>query len=224
MRSLRGTLHLFEVYSSETGSWRRGGELLKAYTHFDFEEGVYWNGAIHWVNIVCRPRELVNKPREPVYFSLDCDQTPKVFPKPPLKDKSFEIDDYYFGESCDHLHFVDAYRTVSEFIVYEMKKDYSEWLVKYKVNIPEMKTDRSECLMRYRNIVPEACRRYNVVVRGKNDKDIFLVIANVQRIVRYNFEEKTYETLRDFEPTFKDRLVYWGEKCPFQYIESLSSV
>ncbi|KAL3650413.1 hypothetical protein CASFOL_006816 [Castilleja foliolosa] len=140
LRSLGGLLHLFEVYSSETGSC---GELFQAFTHFDFEDGVYWNGAIHWVNIVTGPWEFV-------YLNLDCDQTLKVFPQPPLQEKRYYKNDYHFGESCGHLHFVDVYRTVCEFIVYEMKMDYSEWFVKYKVKGTCFPHHREYDIVRYK--------------------------------------------------------------------------
>ncbi|KAL3650414.1 hypothetical protein CASFOL_006817 [Castilleja foliolosa] len=208
-------LHLFEVYSSETGSWRKGGEIFNWYAEFNFENGVYWNGAIHWY-------------RRSVYLNLDCDQTPKVFPKPPLQYKCYDKFDYYFGESCDHLHFVDAKSPLAEFIVYEMKRDYSEWFVKYKINIPEIERDYSEWFAKFEGtfIVPgleNMTRRYTLV-RGKSDEDSFLVIAIGKRIVRYNIEQKTCETLCDFESTVGDRPVYWGVKRPFQYIESICSV
>ncbi|KAL3650410.1 hypothetical protein CASFOL_006813 [Castilleja foliolosa] len=201
LRSLGGLLHLFEVYSSETGSC---GELFQAFTHFDFEDGVYWNGAIHWVNIVTGPWEFV-------YLNLDCDQTLlKVFPQPPLQEKRYYKNDYYFGESCGHLHFVDVYRTVCEFIVYEMKMDYSEWFVKYKV--------KGTCFPIIGNMS---------VVRGKNDEDSSLVITIGNSIVRYKFEQKTGETLYDvvdFEPIAVDHSVIWDSVRPFQYIESICSV
>ncbi|KAL3637558.1 hypothetical protein CASFOL_018726 [Castilleja foliolosa] len=208
LRSLRGLLHSFEVYSSETGSWRRGGELLKAYAHFDFQDGVYWNRAIHWVNIiVARPRENNDidpghEPREPVYFSLDCNQTPKVFPKPPLRYKCYDKNDYYFGESCNHLHFVDADRETGEFNVYEMKRDYSEWFVKYKVNVPRAKFRDGE--------------DWFMVVRGKNDEEWFLFfgIEKSHRIAWYNLDRNTCKTRR----------AYWAFKRPFQYTESHCSV
>ncbi|KAL3650418.1 hypothetical protein CASFOL_006821 [Castilleja foliolosa] len=210
LRCLRGWLISFEVYSSETGSWRKGGQIFKEITHFDFEDGVYWNGAIHWY-----PRC--------VYLNLDCDETEtREFPRP--QRKGYDKNDYYFGESGDHLHFVDAYKTVSEFIVYEMRRDYSEWFVKYKVNIPEMKTDHYEWIIQYKDIVSDSSRRCAVVVRGKDDKDWFLVIAIGKRIIWYNFGMKTCETLYDFGSTVEGGSVYWGRKCPFQYIESLNSV
>ncbi|KAL3620818.1 hypothetical protein CASFOL_035730 [Castilleja foliolosa] len=178
-------LHLFEVYSSETGSWRKGGEIFKWYADFDFENGVYWNGAIHWY-------------AQSVYLNLDCDQPKsKVFPKPPLQKKWYNKNDYYFGESCDHLHFIDAKSALAELIVYEMKRDYSD----------------------------ENMTRLYTVVRGKNDEDSFLIIVIGKRIVRYNFEQKTCETLCDFESTVGDCPVsYSGAKPLFQYIESICSV
>ncbi|KAL3641772.1 hypothetical protein CASFOL_012587 [Castilleja foliolosa] len=223
-------LHLFEVYSSETGSWRKGSESFEANVDFDFQDGVYWNGAIHWVNVV-------TKPRESVYFSLDCGQTLKVFPNPPLKDISYDKSDYYFGESDDHLHFVDGHRGSDEFIVYEMKRDYSEWFVKYKVNVHEMKGGFSEWFVKenvdvskvdmdyYESFFKdEVFVRIYTVVRGKNDEDSFMVIVTGKRIARYNFEHKTCETLCEFESTTEHHSVFFGSKRPFQYIESLCSV
>ncbi|KAL3650402.1 hypothetical protein CASFOL_006805 [Castilleja foliolosa] len=228
LRSCSDWWNLFKVYSSETGSWK-AGELFKSTVNFDFENGVYWNGAIHWVNIVTTPREFV-------YFNLDSDQTFKVFPNPPLQDKLYERTDYYFGESCDHLHFVDAYRELDEFNVYEMKRDYSEWFVKYKVSVPEMKGGFSEWSIQRKINASEVnmkwffkynvCVRIHTVVRGKNDEDSFLVIATGRRrIARYNIEQKTCETLCDIDSTYKDNSVlFYCSTRSFPYIESINSI
>ncbi|KAL3650401.1 hypothetical protein CASFOL_006804 [Castilleja foliolosa] len=234
LRCLRGWLRSFEVYSSETGTWRKGGELFTANVNFNYHGGVYWNGAIHWVKIVTKPQECV-------YFSLDCDdQTPKVFPNPPLQDdKSYQRSDYYFGESCDHLHFVDAHRELDEFIVYEMKRDYSEWFVKFKVNVLAMKGGFSEWYIKRKINASEVDMNYwlsyfkykvfvrvHTVVRGENDTDSFLVVATGRRrIARYNIEQRTCETLCDFDSKYKDNsVVFFCSGRSFQYIESLCSV
>ncbi|KAL3618059.1 hypothetical protein CASFOL_038380 [Castilleja foliolosa] len=234
LRSFGDWLHFFDVYSSETGTWRKGSELFKADKNFDFGNGVYWNGAIHWVNIV-------TKPRKSVYFSLDCDQTLKVFPNPPLQDTDYDKSCYYFGESYDHLHFVDSHRKLSEIIVYEMKRDYSEWFVKYKVNVAEIKRnylewDYSEWFMKHKVKFPEIHRDYEyfckyiayaqiyTVVRVKNDEDSFLVIKVGRTIVRYNFKQKTCETLCNLESALGDRWVHWGSARSFQNIESICPV
>ncbi|KAL3650400.1 hypothetical protein CASFOL_006803 [Castilleja foliolosa] len=232
LRSSRDWLHLFDVYSSETRSWKKGTKLFSANVRFDIEDGVYWSGAIHWVNVVTKPREFI-------YFSLDCDQTPKKFPKPPLQDdKEYNRSSYYFGESCDHLHFVDAHRELDEFIVYEMKRDYSEWFVKFIVSVPEIQRDYSEWdysewLVKHKannENSYESFYKYKVsvqvdtVVRGENDEDSFLVIETSRRIARYNLKQKSCETLCDIKSVVGDRWVYWGSKCPFQYIKSICSV
>ncbi|KAL3649788.1 hypothetical protein CASFOL_006191 [Castilleja foliolosa] len=212
-------LSWLEIYSPETGLWRDGGVLFEENKYFDCTDGVYWNGAIHWVKLGTEPREFV-------YLNPYCDQTPKVFPSPPLRDGSYyKRNDYSFGESCDHLHFVDAYRTLDKFIVYEMKRDYSEWFVRYNVDLPEMKMDYSgDSQWMYEHLCRYSDRRY-IVVRGKNDDDSFLVIANNKRIVRYNFEQKTCETLCDFDSTKRDHsLLFSCLRHPFQYIESNCSV
>ncbi|KAL3650398.1 hypothetical protein CASFOL_006801 [Castilleja foliolosa] len=205
LRLIEDFLYFFEVYSSETGLWRKVGEPFKADSSFSFSDGVYWNGAIHIINIISTPQESV-------YFNLDCDLiTPKVFPTPPLNNYYLITNAYYFGESCDHLHFVDIGRGSNQFIVQEMKRDYSEWFVKYKIIVPGVG-------------VRGGISKQFSVVRGKNDEDSFLVIKFGKMIRKYNFEKNTCETVCNFESATKGRFIYWGTRCPFEYIESLCSV
>ena len=42
----------------------------------------------------------------------------------------------YFGESCDHLHFAEY--VLPRFNIYELPKDYSEWFVKYRVDLSNL--------------------------------------------------------------------------------------
>ncbi|KAG9140775.1 hypothetical protein Leryth_006945 [Lithospermum erythrorhizon] len=51
---------------------------------------------------------------------------------PPEWDESMDV---YLGESCDHLHLVQtAVPSGIKFNVYELKRDCSEWFVKYQVD------------------------------------------------------------------------------------------
>ncbi|KAF7811480.1 F-box protein [Senna tora] len=121
--------HLIEIYSSEGGPWRVSRYFTAPLT-VDFDFGVFWNGAIHWIN----------KWENSVYFKVDEEQV-RDMPMPSMvhydddrirKPRRIE----YFGESRDHLHLVEIYghRTL-EFNVYEMKRDYSGWFVKYHVDL-----------------------------------------------------------------------------------------
>ncbi|KAK6117858.1 hypothetical protein DH2020_048400 [Rehmannia glutinosa] len=126
LRSCRNE-HRFqiEVYSSETGNtWRILGEPFAA--RVKFKRGVYWNGAIHWISS--------SVTGESIYFNPD-NQTVKVMPTPPILDGDVSTRNSYFGESCGHLHYIDVYKMTTEFNVYEMRRDYSEWFVKYQVDV-----------------------------------------------------------------------------------------
>ncbi|KAL3650386.1 hypothetical protein CASFOL_006789 [Castilleja foliolosa] len=63
----------FEVYSSENGCWRKPDGLFRS--RFNFKNGVYWNGAIHWIN-----HKMNNMTRECLYFNPD-DDDPMVMPR-----------------------------------------------------------------------------------------------------------------------------------------------
>ncbi|KAK6121897.1 hypothetical protein DH2020_044358 [Rehmannia glutinosa] len=80
--------------------------------------------------------KFFSKTGKSFYLNPDDDaRMPKVMPTPPRQDM-ISTDKYYFGESCDHLHFIGRIKTWKEIInVYEMMRDYSEWFVKYTVDL-----------------------------------------------------------------------------------------
>ncbi|GKC56387.1 hypothetical protein Tco_1083985 [Tanacetum coccineum] len=50
-----GPYILIETYSSETGNWSVCADQIPSYQSFNgFEDGIYWNGAIHWLGYVYR--------------------------------------------------------------------------------------------------------------------------------------------------------------------------
>ncbi|KAK6130029.1 hypothetical protein DH2020_036215 [Rehmannia glutinosa] len=118
----------FEVYSSDTdgGIWRKCGEPFTA--QVNFKHGVCWNGAIHWISITGAGKSIYFNPYDELMM-------PKVMPTPPVSDGHFSTRNYYFGESHGHLHYIDVCRMVTGFKVYEIKKDYSEWFSKYRVDL-----------------------------------------------------------------------------------------
>lgn len=50
-----------ELYSSETRSWRVSGDPFTRHISMQYENGVFWNGVIHWIN--CHDTSL--------YFKVD---------------------------------------------------------------------------------------------------------------------------------------------------------
>lgn len=216
---LESDQYQIELYSSERGPWRKCGQPFATAAHIDFTKGVYWNGAIHWFS---------NGHGDSLYFNIE-NETAQVFSTPAIHDHWNLGTSFYFGESCDHLHFIETFGAQLQLDVYEMKRDYSEWFVKYKFDIscvvasfPEMVRDRY-------NPADWDYYAFSIfsVVRGEKEEDSFLVVHIPGRVVRYNLLYGTFETMHEFADAeiqvSEKSLRYWGTNG-FQYIESLSCV
>ncbi|KAL7147681.1 hypothetical protein ABFS83_06G123700 [Erythranthe nasuta] len=206
----------FAVYSSEKGPWREWGDPYTA--EVGFERGMYWNGAIHWIN---------NGTANSCYFDLER-RALEIMPMPPVPEEWDWRSNSYFGESCGHLHYVELFGAQIKFDVHEMKTDHSEWFVKYRVDLscvvgayPEMICD---------NFDPMDWFYYAftifTLVRGEEEEDSFLALQIPGKVVRYNLVRKTFETMHEFE--FEGGASEGSLRFPstigFQYIESLCCV
>ncbi|KAK6117043.1 hypothetical protein DH2020_049186 [Rehmannia glutinosa] len=195
-----------EIYSSEPGggTWRKCGETFVA-AQVNFKNGVYWNGAIHWISTTATGKSI--------YFNPGDDQLmmPKVMPTPPILDGDCSTRNYYFGESRGHLHYIDVYRMVTGFNVYEMKIDYSEWFCKYRLDLSR--------------IVGSNLFSICTVVWVKKEKDSFLVLqVNRENLIQYNLVCGTFETICDVEVDMVEFDFDSSTEFPLQYIESLSRI
>lgn len=122
-----------EVYSSKTRSWKFSGGTFEAETHeIDYESGAYWKSALHWPSFSSETAP---------YFDVD-KECLGVMPMPPFQTTNGLRSFSYFGESNGHLLLIDfdSGRRVSQFSIFEMKDDYSEWFVKYRVNLYAVET------------------------------------------------------------------------------------
>lgn len=211
-----------EIYSSNLGPWRASGGPFMA--DVDFETApVYWNGAVHWVN------RLGN-----MMFYVD-EERLGVIPMPPIPEDSMSGRSVIcFGESCDHLHLIETYGPRSQFNVYEMKRDFSEWFIKYRVDLaavgavfPEMASFTGEIDLYSFSI-------FSLIRGGKEDEDEdeddddgFLVLQIPGKAIRYNLGRKTFEKLCDFEGADEEEehhLRYTEYDFGYQHIESLCCV
>ncbi|KAH7853466.1 hypothetical protein Vadar_002802 [Vaccinium darrowii] len=131
----------------------------------------------------------------------------------------------YFGESQGHLHLIEIYdQKCPRFYVYEMKMDYSWWFVKYQVDLDLIPVVIDEMNLGY-NFVPL------LVVQGDIDEESFLVLLINGKLIRYDFEAKTFKKLCDFGPgkPYKGYFVdgflrYGGWLSAFPFIESFSGL
>ncbi|KAG8390236.1 hypothetical protein BUALT_Bualt01G0062800 [Buddleja alternifolia] len=205
-----------EIYSSETGLWRKCMEPFKA--HVDFENGVYWNNAIHWIGI--------DGCLDSLYFNLDDNQVFGIKPMPPIPNGWHRKINYYFGESCDHLHYVEIVGPQIQFNVYEVRRDYSEWFIKYQVDLsPVVEANPGMIRSTFR---PTNWYYYAFsifcLVRGKEDENSFLVLQIPGKVIRYNLVYKTFEIMHEFEGAEVEGNLRFPSTNGFQYIESLCGV
>lgn len=206
-----------EVYSSELGDWVLSGEPFVASLNTCFNGGVFWKGCIHWSNSDDRGKESL---------CFDIDQGVVREVKMPLvggKESYEKRNVSYFGESQGHLHLIEIYdQKRAKFDVYEMEMDCSGWFVKYLVDLDSIPVVIEEMNLGY-NFVPL------LVVQGDIDEESFLVLLINGKVIRYDFEGKTFKKLCDFGPGKQYNgyyvdgfLRYGGWLSAFPFIESFS--
>ncbi|XP_051122854.1 F-box protein At5g07610-like [Andrographis paniculata] len=200
------------VYSSENGPWRECGEPFAAQVHF--ETGVHWRGAIHWIS----PKHG----QDSLYFNPDDhDPTVKILPLPPIPRQWDWRSNYYFDESGGHLHYIEVLGSMNRFNVYEMKNDYSEWFVKYEVDLSAVIAAHPRMIRDYCDPGDWYYYAYSVFLHY----DDFLVLKIPGKLIKYSVVDQTFEVLHEHDEDEEEK---WCLEHPnsngFQYIESLYCV
>ncbi|KAL5570119.1 hypothetical protein UlMin_026694 [Ulmus minor] len=198
-----------EVYSSKTRTWKSSGYSFYANSEIDFDEGVFWNGSLHWLCIV--------KQEPSLYFNVEEERLSQM-PLPPVPDEDWG--DYkffrYFGESRGHLHLI--YSTYNPMLnVYEMEMDYSTWFIKFRVDCSEFQTAFPE--------ITPPFYPFSIVyiVRCDVDEESYAVIRIRGKFLRYNFKSKAIDIFCNIEDVHRrDGLPRWSDT--HQFIESLALV
>ncbi|OMO52211.1 hypothetical protein COLO4_37350 [Corchorus olitorius] len=174
-----------EVYSSKTGSWKPSGSPFTGPDDARFSNGVYWNGAIHWFNILG--------------VSLRFDIEEEQFREIPMPTFRGDLRYRHFEESGGHLYLMEVSDSdTSLYDVYEMARDMSGWFLKYKVDFHPIAAVFPEMLYGSDDIY-----RYTYTILGviqeKTDDDSFLVlhIPN-KKAIWYNFKDASFTMFHDF--------------------------
>ncbi|KAL8118522.1 hypothetical protein AgCh_016154 [Apium graveolens] len=125
----------FYIYSSETKTWRVSVQsfALAPYKYLDM--GIYWKGCVHWLSTFHIEHERASAVPDGLYFNDDEGQL-GTFPRPPISVESTFRRSFYIGESEGHLHFTEVCSCTTTLSEYEMKSDYSEWFLKYHIDLP----------------------------------------------------------------------------------------
>lgn len=161
---------IIQIYSSETGVWR--DDRFPSYSFEDFVDGIYWNGAIHWLSY-----------REPFHVKLDILDCPVLTniqtPFPHCKDCNRK----FFKSHGSLLLLCKDYAPSRNLNIYEMKTGSSEWSVKYFVNLDDMMRPYPTWRM------PDDWYCYHIwsIVVGERDVDSFMVFELFEKVLQYSF-------------------------------------
>ena len=122
-------------------------------------------------------------------------------PLPPIPEGWDDGKVGYFGESGGYLFLIGIYdETPSiQFHVYEMKMDYSSWLVKFLVDFNEVSVAFPETIHRF--VLPQDLANFIFsiicVERCEVDEESYLVMHVPGGIIVYYLKTKTFKKVCD---------------------------
>nr|GFA07090.1 hypothetical protein [Tanacetum cinerariifolium] len=198
-----GSYILIETYSSETGNWSVCANRIHSDQRFKgFEDGIYWNGSIHWLGYVPGPSlhsRLDILVDHPVLTTIKLPLT--VDGNLCCSRKLFE------SRGCLFLP-CKSNRYSHQLHILEMRNVYSGWSVKYLVNLDDLMMPSPSTW----GIHSSAW----CIVLGEREEDSFMVIESDGKVLQYKIVLNTVHTLIDFGST--------SPRESFPFIESFVGV
>ncbi|OMO49439.1 hypothetical protein COLO4_38551 [Corchorus olitorius] len=209
-----------DIYSSKTDSWSPKVVNFTTDYYVWFGLGVFCNGAIHWDSHSGDGKSL--------YFDVE-NKCLKEMPMPAqmliAPQGSSRERNRFFGESWGRLHLTIAYLPPSlQFNVFEMATDYSNWSLKYRVNLETVLGGFPEINL----FCEERVNRVDAlfVIRSEQDEVSKIVVLVNWKAIFYDLNEGTLTKLCDLEPCPKaySHRPFYEQFDVFQYFESLACV
>lgn len=207
-----GSFIQIQTYSSETGNWSVSGDRFPLQCFTGFYHGIYWNNAIHWLDIV----------NGGLHFKLDLEHEHPLLTSlqtPGTLDKKLHYD-YKLFESCGRLLLVYTVLNFRQLNVYEMRNGYSGWSVKYIVNLDDI----GKLFPKTWSI---SANQFGFIVRcvvvGEREEDSYVVMDVFGKLIQYHIVLKTLRMIYDSASTRPPDFV--AKKFgSFQFIASLAGL
>ncbi|KAL7193450.1 hypothetical protein ACSBR2_025126 [Camellia fascicularis] len=179
------------IYSSETRIWIFSDASYACSGKITFHNGVFFNGKIHWS--CCHSKASI-------FYDLNRNQF-SALPMPIC----LSIVPMYFGEFGGRLRLMEFYQNLtSHFHVFELKSDYSEWFLKYRIDLkmgasafPEM---RRKCAGWSTAFV------FNVLcfLGGEVEGDLCLILYIPCKVISYNFKDRSFRKICNLKLSHED--------------------
>ncbi|XP_027071569.1 F-box protein At5g07610-like [Coffea eugenioides] len=193
-----------EIYSSETDEWKLwNGSFCNPFDILEvFDRGVFCNGAMHWLNFG----------GDSFYFVLE-NEVMKIMPMPPMHSDIYTTKRLRFlGQSGGYLHLVDFESNLYHnppMDIYEMRKDYSGWILKHRfdpnniaMEFPEMTREirvNTQYTDDENDTSIHTARYYLCSImstrRAPDGESIEVILLLPSRIIAYNPKDNSSRTL-----------------------------
>ncbi|XP_027154962.1 F-box protein At5g07610-like [Coffea eugenioides] len=212
---LNGTFYRFLVYSSEAGVWSVSRDALgmDSDSAYYFGKGVLWNGDVHFLGSDCCTLcfDIENECLQP--------STPRI---PTNLEVVGRWDIRYFGETGGNLYVICLNKPKAMlFDVFALKRDYSQWVVKYRVDFAPLIT----CYPEMKN------RGFHTpcFVVDKEGKKARIVILVEDKFIYYDIHGMFVKELVEVVPVYAE-VGGWGDSTwyrwceAYQHVDTLASV
>lgn len=183
-----------EIYESDTNTWKLCGEQFLAPRELNFDHGIEWKGCIHWCGVFFDLQECV------------IGKHPEI-----VVGEYAGIEGYYqnYVESNGFLHNIAHFPRKKSFMVFELQSDFTEWSLKYHVNLDAESGPFS--LLSY--------------IRGEGEEDSKLLLHEPGKIKHYALQENCVKELVDFRgKEFYKGQAQSASNRTFEVIETLAPV
>nr|GEY31535.1 hypothetical protein [Tanacetum cinerariifolium] len=199
-------------YRGETGNWSAALNGECAITDL-FDNGIYWKDIIHGIQLMCGVSHFM--------LIIGEHSVSRIIAVTPFTPSRYNRKYCKLFESCGYLYLVGT--STQDLSIYEMRKRYSKWSLKYVVNLDDvmMLLDENE-----RMPSKWDCSRIWSIVLGEREEDSFLVMELFGKVVQYNIGLKSIREIYDLrsirtpdmEPSHPTKL------DTFQFVASSASV
>ncbi|GJV93227.1 hypothetical protein Tco_1541040 [Tanacetum coccineum] len=163
-------------------------DQIPSYQSFNgFEDGIYWNGAIHWLGYVYRSSlhsRLDILVDHPVLTTIKL---------PAMVDGIFFCNCKLFESRGSLLLACKGYPQSPQLHILEMRNVYSGWSVKYLVNLDDLMMQSPSSWGIHSSVW--------CIVLGEREEDSFMVIESYGKVLQYKIMLNTVHTLFDFGST-----------------------
>ncbi|XP_021768512.1 F-box protein At5g07610-like [Chenopodium quinoa] len=212
-KTRNNSMYKIFIYSSESNLWTPSkAPEFSAPRDIDFTSGIYCNGSVHWTK----------RTKRGLYFDIEKETINDMPENPRQEQYSCE----YFGHSKGYLCCLFTMESLPYYELFEMKKDYSAWDFKCKIELDVLASQFPKMSMKTNSRNPHFLYQCHVlsVFRGHNGEFEEIIMSIPGEVIAYNCKEKTSRQIYKSRKSEKEKKIWYGIYQVYDFVESISPV